>query len=363
MAYGVRLYTFVLMEKRIKELIYRIVKIIANLGLSLYFRGIDKIGQAHIPKDDTPVIYAINHQNALIDAIIVGALSPLPTYFLTRSDVFKPPFDWFLDALKMMPIYRIRDGYGSLSKNDQVFETCKNILDGHNAILIFPEGNHGLNYYLRPLTKGISRMALQSQVEIDSDIKIVPVGLNYFDHHHSGHKLIVKYGQPLSVSDYLDDYSEHKQKGLRKITADLAPLMKETLIIPENSDDYDKQINIFQRKNEHLSFEALKNGVNDPSLLSREKTYPFLAQIGRIFGILNFPPLVLGKFIIDKKVSQTIFYASVKMALVILIFPIWFIICFLIVWLTAGILWAIGFFTLQIVTLIIRRELVRLGRA
>lgn len=348
------------MEKVIKEIIYRIVKFLANLTLRAYFRGIDIEGKKQIPSEG-PFIYAVNHQNAFLDAIIVGALSPVPTFFMTRSDVFKPPFDWFLDALKMMPIYRIRDGYNKLAKNDAVFSTCKHLLKQKQAILIFPEGNHGLEYYLRPLTKGISRIAMQSQALLNDKIQIIPVGLNYHDHFRSGHKLLIKYGEAIVVNDLMEVYSEHNHKGLLKLTRTISDGMQKTLVIPKESDNYHNEKKVFQRKNEGLGFHALSQLASSATDVIAEKSYPIAGYIGEVFGVLNFPPLLLTNYILKNKVSQKIFFGSIKIAVLILIFPLWFIFCFIVV----SIIWswkiAIAFFILQLVTLIIRRELVRLS--
>lgn len=346
------------MEKRIKGMIYLTVKFLANCCIRLFYRGVDRQGTENIPTQG-PLIYAVNHQNAFLDAIIVGALSPIPTYFMTRSDVFKPPFDWVLDALKMMPIYRIRDGYKSLSKNDAVFNTCKGLLEQEQAILIFPEGNHGLEYFLRPLTKGISRIALQSQNEMSNQIKIVPVGLNYFDHFNSGHKLIIKYGTPINVHDFLPLYKEHSHKGLLHLTRNIFAGMKETLVIPEDSDSYLSEKGVFQRKNEAKSFEELSSLRTNTDATSPEKKYPLLGIIGEMMSIFNLIPLILTKYIINTKVSQKIFTGSIKIASSMLLFPIWFLICFLLVTLFLNWKWGIIVFAIQFITLLIRRELVR----
>ncbi len=346
------------MEKIIKNIFHWVAKSLAKVSLRFYFRGIAFEGKQNIPTEG-PLIYAVNHQNAFLDAVIVGGFSRLPTYFMTRSDVFVPPFDWFLDALKMMPIYRIRDGYKSLSKNDAIFETCNKLLKEKKAILIFPEGNHGLDYYLRQLTKGISRISLQSQSSMDVAIKIIPTGLNYFNHFHSGHKLIVKYGEPIDVTDYLAAYNDHNHKGLKKITDAISVEMQKTLVIPTNSDDYSTQKKIFQRKNESSSFSSLRSGINDIVKTSDERKYPVLSRVGALFSLPNLPPLLLTWWVLKNKVKQKIFYSSIKVAMLIFIFPFWFLIVFGLVWLFAGLKWAAIVLAIQIVTLIIRRELVR----
>jgi len=349
------------MEKTLKSIIYLTLKYIARFGVHLYFRGTEKNGVEHLPKEG-PVIYAVNHQNAFLDAVILGAISPFPTYFMTRSDVFKPPFDWFLDALKMMPIYRIRDGYSSLSRNDDIFDNCTRLLKAKQGLLIFPEGNHGLNYYLRPLTKGMARIALQSQTQMEEPITIIPTGLNYFDHFNSGKKLIINYGTPIFVNDYIERYEDHPQKGLRSITKDVSAAMQKTLIIPTEEENYNQQKFIFSRSNEHLNSEQLHLGRNDTRLTQHDKAYPLLGWIGRLFGVLNFPVLLLCQWILKTKVSQKIFTSSIKIAMVIIVFPIWLVLCFLVVGFAVSWTWAWLFLLLQIATLIIRQEFVRLSR-
>ena len=358
MAYCFRIQHSLYMEKKVKSIIYWLMKSLARITLRFYYRGIDFKGKDQIPSEG-PLIYAVNHQNAFMDAIIVGGFSPLPTYFMTRSDVFVPPFDWFLDALKMMPIYRIRDGYKSLSKNDAIFDTCKKLLLDKKAILIFPEGNHGLEYYLRPLTKGISRIALQSQSDIDVPIKIIPTGLNYFNHFHSGHKLIVKFGEPIDVTDFLDTYKEHSHKGLKKITDAISTEMKKTLVIANDSDGYPRQKKIFQRKNESENFSTLCRDLDRKDKTNEEKKYPFLSAIGEIFSLPNLPPIALTWWVLKNKVSQKIFYSSIKIAIVMLVFPVWFMLIFGFVWFFEGLKWAAIIFLIQLVTLVIRREIVR----
>lgn len=346
------------MEKRIKGLIYIYVKSLTRICIRLFYRGVEIKGRENLPKKG-PIIYAVNHQNAFLDAVIVGGISPIPTYFMTRSDIFKPPFDWILDALKMMPIYRIRDGYKNLSKNDHVFNTCKKLLLDEQAILIFPEGNHGLEYYLRPLTKGISRIGLQTQVELTEAISIIPVGLNYFNHFSSGHKLIVSYGKPIVINDFVSAYEEHSHKGLLQLTRTISAGMKETLIIPSENENYLAEKTVFQRKNESRNFDELKELRLSTVAGIKESKYPVAASIGELLGIFNFPPLYLTKYILKKKVTQKIFTASIKFASLLILFPFWFLLCFI----TAGFIfswkWAIGLFITQIITLLIRRELVR----
>ena len=77
-----------------------------------YYGEIIVIGKENIPTD-SPVIFAPNHTNALMDAIAVHAVVPysLPLIFLARADIFRnKTAARFLRYAKIMPAFRMRDG-------------------------------------------------------------------------------------------------------------------------------------------------------------------------------------------------------------------------------------------------------------
>ena len=124
-----------------KKIWYLFVKIYMRLGFAFYFKKILISGTKNIPKNKA-ILFVANHQNALIDPLLIGAISPRELNFLTRADVFnKPLIKALLSTVNMMPIYRIKDGRSGLSKNEEVFQKCYKILNKNGTILIFPEGN------------------------------------------------------------------------------------------------------------------------------------------------------------------------------------------------------------------------------
>ncbi|MFY0598219.1 MAG: 1-acyl-sn-glycerol-3-phosphate acyltransferase [Cyclobacteriaceae bacterium] len=277
---------------------YLFVKYASWIGLKLFFGGVKLFGEENIPKDGA-VIFAPNHQGAFMDALILGVYTRRPVHFLTRADIFKKP--WVISVLKslhMMPIYRLRDGIKNLSQNDQVFDTCFEILTQGKAILIFPEGNHGNEYYLRAISKGTSRLALDAREALDPSLKlyIIPTGINYFSHRWPFAKVKIKFGEAIDGDDYRELYTEHKQKAYNKFKQDLADGMKRTLILAENSDTYEtKRDYIFQPKHENLSFDDLKKmGDGDECEVRPARKHSWFAKlIIGFLSIFNFPPMLL----------------------------------------------------------------------
>ena len=76
--------------------------------------------------------------------------------FLARADIFKGKMlIRILTFLNIMPIYRIRDGYENVKRNDEVFEKTNQVMrNRYNPLGIFPEGNHGDRRRLTEPCKG-----------------------------------------------------------------------------------------------------------------------------------------------------------------------------------------------------------------
>jgi len=99
-------------------------------------------GLKNIPKDK-PIIFAANHQNALMDPLALVCTNPLQTVWLTRADIFKiKAVKSFLKFMKMIPIYRIRDGKENLSNNEEIFNYVTQTLENKESVALFPEAAH-----------------------------------------------------------------------------------------------------------------------------------------------------------------------------------------------------------------------------
>ena len=68
-------------------MLYRVLKHIIRFFLYFYHKEIQVHGLENIPKNK-PVLFVPNHQNALIDVLLVGVDCKRNPYFLARSDIF-----------------------------------------------------------------------------------------------------------------------------------------------------------------------------------------------------------------------------------------------------------------------------------
>lgn len=198
----------------------------------IFYRKIVIINKQNIPSRGN-VIFTPNHQNALMDALALIFNIKRQLVFVARADIFsKKSIAAILYYIKILPIYRIRDGFDSLKKNEETFAKVVDVVKAGNGLVILPEGNHGGRRKLRPLKKGFARIAFQAEEANDFslNIKIIPVGLDYDNYESIRSNLTLNFGKPISVSDYYKIYKENAPLALTKIKEKLAESISKVMI-------------------------------------------------------------------------------------------------------------------------------------
>ena len=223
------------------NIFYKLLKIYQLLVFHIYYKRVSTVGRENIPYG-SPIIFTPNHQNALMDALIVLDTSKLNPVFMARADIFKNKvLKKILTFLKMLPIYRMRDGAEELPKNDTTFNICLDILRDCYSVCLMPEGNHGDKRRLRPLVKGTFRIAFKAQEEFGdkNSVKIVPVGIDFEHYQKIQQDLLIIYGPPIEVSDYIDAYRENPARAMNAIKDKLSEELKKIIIHIENEEHYE----------------------------------------------------------------------------------------------------------------------------
>jgi len=222
---------------------YRLARRYIHFTYRQFYTKLTVLGKENIPHNG-PVIIAPNHQNALMDALLVLQATPwkLTTVFVARGDIFKKGF--VINALrfmKILPAFRMRDGYENLGKNDATFEEAREVLETGNSLCIFPEGNQADKMKLQPLVKGIFRIAFSAQERIGEakDIKILPVGIDYTDRQHFGEDVLINYGELISVSEFLPAYKENPAIGINKFRSVLHEKIRAMMVHLDTENFYE----------------------------------------------------------------------------------------------------------------------------
>ena len=217
---------------------YYLVRPLARLGTYLFFQKIYFANENRIPRDK-PVILAINHPTGFMEPIIMAVLLKKPLHFLVRGDFFsKKIYGALLRALHMIPIFRMRDttGFSGVKSNFSTFEACYAGLKSGKIIMIFPEGRTELEKRLRPLQRGLVRIAfgtLERYPELE-DLFIVPVGVNFTDGERPRGKVMINFGEPLSARSFYRNGAAVEGDQLLEA---LAQAMAQNIIIVEDPAD------------------------------------------------------------------------------------------------------------------------------
>jgi 1-acyl-sn-glycerol-3-phosphate acyltransferase len=195
---------------------YEIIRTYVRFALWLTHKRIVVTGQHLIPKGK-PIIFAANHQNALMDPLAVACTNPLQSVWLARADIFKSKIARFLlTYIKMVPVYRIRDGKDNLSNNEQIFQLVTHILEDQLSVALFPEAAHSGRRQMLPHRKAIPRIALEAENKnhFELNLQIQPVGIYYTHYWKFNRLLIVVYGEPIGVDEFKDEYTTNSQKAM-----------------------------------------------------------------------------------------------------------------------------------------------------
>ena len=161
-------------------MIRRIIRGILRIALRVYFRRIEVTGLENVPRD-TPVIFVLNHPNALVDPAFLLCLAPRRVAFLAKAPLFRTPvIGSVVRALDSLPAYRRQDEGQDVSRNIETFAAARKLLARGVTIGICPEGVSHDEPRLKPLKTGAARIALAAASSGEAlNLQIVPVGLYY----------------------------------------------------------------------------------------------------------------------------------------------------------------------------------------
>ena len=230
-------------EKKIQDFdfLYWFLRYYVDLVIRLSYRNVRYVGLDRIPKDGA-VIYAPNHTNALMDALVILSMDRKPKVFVARADIFRnPKLAKVLAWLKIMPIMRMRDGYDEVKKNQEIFEKAVDVLRDKVPFCIFPEGTHQAKYSSLPLSKGIFRIAFQAQELMpDMPLYIVPIGIRYGNFFRFRSTIRMQVGDPINVGEFLAAHGDATQaEQMLEMKDVLAERMKRSIFYIPNDENYD----------------------------------------------------------------------------------------------------------------------------
>lgn len=179
----------------------------------LYYKQIQIIGYENLPPKGYPVFVISNHLNALMDPLAILYLfkDKRQPVFIARGDIFKKSdfIAKILRFLKILPTFRSRDGSRSdVRSNELTFDLAARILNEKGTLMMFPEAGHQQGRYFVSFKKGFPRIAFRAAEVSDYklDFRIVPMYIYYTEQHHCGEKQVVVIGEPFSIEEFYELY-------------------------------------------------------------------------------------------------------------------------------------------------------------
>lgn len=208
-------------------MIYSLLHGIAGLALRWYYGSIDVEGLDRVPRD-APVLLAVNHPNALVDALLVSWLIPRRVVLTAKSTLFRNPVAGaLLRWVGVVPLRRVRDVEGAEidpRRNEEAFRAVLKALARGRAVLIFPEGITHDEPSLAPLRTGAARIALQGVREHAlHELRIVPVGITFERKERPRSRVYVQVGEPICVAAFRP---RDEARGVEELTAEIATRLR-----------------------------------------------------------------------------------------------------------------------------------------
>ena len=210
--------------------LYNILSPLVQFATRCHYNSFVVRGIENLPADGSYII-APCHQQALMEPLAVLCFSPKPPVFLARADIFrKPTLKAILTFLKIMPVYRIRDGQDQLGRNKEIFDRSRDVLLDGYPLCLMAEGRHNNRHHLLKMGKGMFRIAGETQLKLGGhQLFIVPTGIDFDDYERPYSNLVVNIGKPIPITPFMEEYRDNEAVALNRmrdaLTDALLPLM------------------------------------------------------------------------------------------------------------------------------------------
>lgn len=224
-----------------KNLGYSLLKPIVDWNLRHSYRRVEVQGYENIPEYGA-ILFAPNHCNTLMDALVMLRANKGTTVFGARADMFKRPFiARIMYFLRILPMTRQRDGLRNVLKNYETTDTIVEILENDVAFCMYPEGRHRPAHSLLPLGKGVFRAALAANARFGDrkPIFIVPAGIEYGDYFRYRSTSLVTYGKAMNITKFVKSLEvENEAQMMEPLKQELTRRMSGLITYIKDDEDY-----------------------------------------------------------------------------------------------------------------------------
>ena len=207
------------------------------------FRRFHVSGWERVPKDGS-VIFVTNHTCSLMDPLVMLRAEGKKVVFMARADMFrKPAVARILRWLRILPIYRIRDGVSAVKTNSETIAEAVGVLRDRCPLCLYPEGTHRPKHSLLPLGKGVCHIAFEAVRDIGDKwpVYIVPAGIEYSDYFRFRPDMELQIGEPINVTEFVKGQgeSENEARVMNALRERIAEGMRPLFTWIPDDEDYE----------------------------------------------------------------------------------------------------------------------------
>lgn len=204
------------------------VRALVRFLVKVWFRSLENVGVANAPRS-VPTIVVANHENGLLDPLLIAACLPLAPRFVAKSTLWNNPvLRLFFVMGRVIPVYRqmdVKEG-ADPRKNLEMFAKVARVLDAGGSVALFPEGQSHNEPQLQPLKTGAARMALAAPAET----RILPVGIAFENKDRFRARALLVVGEPIDTADARAMMATDERGAVKLLTERITEVLKRVTI-------------------------------------------------------------------------------------------------------------------------------------
>jgi len=389
--------TFIYVSEMAKKIqdpdnLYSILLPYVNWHTRHSYRRFEVHGKENLPTDGG-LIFGVNHSNTLMDALVLLSSNNVRKVFIARGDIFKnPTVAKILNFLRILPIFRIRNGVAAVRNNDDSLNKAVDVVHDRVELYLFPEGTHRTKHSLMRMGKGLFHIAVDANKQFGDKrpVYIIPTAIEYGDYFRYRSTAMINFGKPINVTEFFKHTTEENEAVNINLLKDQLhdEIAKLFTFIPDD-EDYDAIWEIVKMKNEKRAgglykkmlrnrstvdkvlqfreeqpekaknlFERVLDFTKERrkqkiSVMSTAKKYPLLNSLWKfavlLIGLPYFAasavvnlPIWLTTLIIKGKLKDKAFSNTVSFGVEFVLFPIIFVIGTILLFCNLSWSWALG---------------------
>ena len=218
-------------------MIARVLAVAARLLIATFYRRVDVAGLERVPARG-PLVVVANHQNALVDPLLLLARVPRALRPIAKAPLFRiPVLGAILHLIGAIPVHRRHESEGGPDRNAAAFARVSELLAAGEAILLFPEGVSQPEPVLMPLRTGAARLVLAAEhLKAGAlGVTLLPVGLVYEEPgtFRTGRALMLV-GAPVPTHDLVGAYAVDAEGTARTLTERIASALRALVVEAED---------------------------------------------------------------------------------------------------------------------------------